>query len=205
MTDWATVSSIATAGGTLVLAAATFASVRSANWAARIAERSLRLGLRPILVTSRPEDPPESIPFPERVFEVPGGQALVEAYEGNVYLGISVRNVGSGLAVLEGAHVRTEFVRADPDHANPDDFRLLQRDLYVPAGGTGYWQAGIRDENPDLRRELLAMIAEKRRFTIELLYGDYEGEQRTITRFGITPRGESGWSGVVVRHWGLDG
>jgi hypothetical protein len=49
------------------------------------------------------------------------------------------------------------------------------------------------------------MIAEKRRFTIELLYGDYEGEQRTITRFGITPRGESGWSGVVVRHWGLDG
>ena len=34
-TDWVTISALATAGGTLVLAAATFASVRSANRAAR--------------------------------------------------------------------------------------------------------------------------------------------------------------------------
>jgi hypothetical protein len=34
MADWVTISSLATAGGTLVLAAATFASVRSANRAA---------------------------------------------------------------------------------------------------------------------------------------------------------------------------
>ena len=31
MTDWTTIASLATAGGTLVLALATFASVRSAN------------------------------------------------------------------------------------------------------------------------------------------------------------------------------
>src|SRR5947199_9134061 len=110
MTDWATVSSIATAGGTLVLAAATFASVRSANRAARIAERSLRLGLRPILVPSRPEDPPEDIPFPERVFKLPGAQALAAAHEGHVFLGISLRNVGSGLAVLEGGYGAAEFL-----------------------------------------------------------------------------------------------
>ena len=40
-TDWVTISALATAGGTLVLALATFASVRSANRAARVAERSL--------------------------------------------------------------------------------------------------------------------------------------------------------------------
>ena len=39
MPDWATISSLATAGGTLVLAVATFASVRSANRAAHSAER----------------------------------------------------------------------------------------------------------------------------------------------------------------------
>jgi len=47
-TDWATVSSLATAGGTLALAVATFASVRSANRAARVAEQSLMEGLRPL-------------------------------------------------------------------------------------------------------------------------------------------------------------
>jgi hypothetical protein len=57
MADWATIWSLATAGGTLVLAAATFYSVRSANRAARTAERALQVGLRPVLVTSRLQDP----------------------------------------------------------------------------------------------------------------------------------------------------
>ena len=47
--DWVVISSLATAGGTLVLAAATFAAVRSSNRAARAAEESLMLGLRPLL------------------------------------------------------------------------------------------------------------------------------------------------------------
>lgn len=51
--DWTTISSLATAGGTLVLAVATFASVRSANRAARLAEQSLLVGLRPVLMPSR--------------------------------------------------------------------------------------------------------------------------------------------------------
>ena len=55
MADWVTISSLATAGdrwrplatagGTLVLAVATFSSVRSANRSARVAERSLLAGL----------------------------------------------------------------------------------------------------------------------------------------------------------------
>ena len=44
--DWASVASLATAAGTLVLAVATFASVRSANRTARAAEQSLQAGLR---------------------------------------------------------------------------------------------------------------------------------------------------------------
>ena len=62
-TDWVTISALATAAGTLVLALATFASVRSANRAARVAERSLLAGLRPLLVPSRLDDPPQKIGF----------------------------------------------------------------------------------------------------------------------------------------------
>jgi hypothetical protein len=63
VTDWNTVSSLATGGGTLVLALATFASVRSANRAARAAERSLLAGLRPLLVPSRLEDSEQKVFF----------------------------------------------------------------------------------------------------------------------------------------------
>jgi hypothetical protein len=63
--DWVTISALATAGGTLVLALATFASVRSANRAARVAELSLLAGLRPLLVPSRLDDPPQKVTFSE--------------------------------------------------------------------------------------------------------------------------------------------
>jgi hypothetical protein len=84
VTDWATVASLATAGGTLVLAVATFASIRSANRSARIAERaaraagrSLLAGQRPLLVSSRLEDPEQELQFTEgKLLTVPGGEAI---------------------------------------------------------------------------------------------------------------------------------
>lgn len=63
--DWASVASLATAAGTLVLAMATFASVRSANRTARAAEQSLQAGLRPLLLASRLQDDPQKVMFVE--------------------------------------------------------------------------------------------------------------------------------------------
>lgn len=62
MTSWQTASSLATGAGTLVLAIATFASVRSANRAARVAEIALQVRLRPLLVPSRLQDPEQKVP-----------------------------------------------------------------------------------------------------------------------------------------------
>ena len=42
--DWTTVAALATALGTLVLAIATFASVRSSNRSIRLAEASMQIG-----------------------------------------------------------------------------------------------------------------------------------------------------------------
>ena len=44
-------------------------------------------------------------------------------------------------------------------------------------------------------------------FTVELLYGDHEGGQRTITRFGMIPYeidGTTQWFPNVALHWNLD-
>ena len=106
MTDWA---AWGTSVGTLVLAGATFAAVRSSNRSARVAERTLLVGLRPLLVPSRAEDPAEQIQFADgRTFAVGDGRAMVRHEDGVIYLAIPLRNVGSGIAVLHGYHLEPE-------------------------------------------------------------------------------------------------
>src|ERR1700686_328846 len=98
MADWVTISALATAGGTLVLAVATFGSVRSANRAARAAERSLLAGLRPVLMPSRVDDPPQKVGFYDsRWFLIPGAGAVAEVADDAIYLAASVRNMGAGI------------------------------------------------------------------------------------------------------------
>ena len=80
MADWVTISALASAGGTLVLAGVTVASVRSANRAARVAEQTLLAGQRPLLVPSRADDPAVKVGFQDDVwFLVPGGQGIASA------------------------------------------------------------------------------------------------------------------------------
>ena len=88
---------------------------------------------------------------------------------------------------------------------DPESFRKLTRDIYVPAGATGFWQGAIRDDNDHLQSELRAAIDAGNGITIDLLYGDHEGGQRTISRFGLTPREGSEHMTSVTRHWSLDG
>ena len=77
--DWVTISALATAGGTLILAVATFMSVRSANRAARAAERSLLAGLRPVLMPSRLQDLPQKVSFLDvHWVTIEGGHAAFE-------------------------------------------------------------------------------------------------------------------------------
>ena len=111
-TDWATVASFATAFGTLVLAIATFASIRSANRSARVAEAAFRANLRPVLVTSRLDDPVQKIRWMDNHWaRLDGAQGIVQVVDGNIYLAISLRNAGSGLAVAIGWAVVPDVAR----------------------------------------------------------------------------------------------
>jgi hypothetical protein len=206
MVDWPTIASLATAAGTLVLAGATFASVRSANRTARAAERSLQEGLRPLVVPTRPEDPPQKVMWNDaHKAMVSGGYGVAEEVDGNIYLAATVRNAGAGIAVLHSwfPHVGRETSSVGPPPI--EDFRRLTRDLYIPARDNGFWQGAIREPD-DPHRELLSQaIAERNLILIDLLYGDHEGGQRTITRFGLTPLDNGSWLTSVSRYWHIDG
>jgi len=205
-TDWATISSLATAGGTLALAFATFASIRSSNRSARIAEAALQEQRRPILVPSRLDDPVQKLMFVEgRWLSAAGGRGAAEHVDGNVYLAISLRNVGSGIGVCQGWAMRTALgtPRQYPTHAPLEEFRSHTRDLYIPAGDIGMWQGALRNPDDQLRAEAAHAIDEREPLSIELLYTDQIGRQRTITRFGLIFAADS-WIASVTRHWYLD-
>jgi hypothetical protein len=220
MADVTTIAEIGTAVGTLFLGAATFASTRSANRSARVAERALLLGLRPVLVPARAGDPEHKVLYGDgKKFPLSPGSAHVEADDGVVYMAISLRNVGTGLAVLQRYDVIPENPLYEPQQTlEPDrrarqelryrpipEFREQQRDLYVAPGDTGFWQAALRDPADPLRESVLESLAgEPEPLSVDLFYGDHEGTQHAVSRFLLIPGEGNKWLASVAFHWTVE-
>jgi hypothetical protein len=212
MTDWA---GWGTSIGTLVLAGATFASIRSSNRSARIAERSLLAGQRPVLVAARREDPAQEIQFADgRVLDNPSTQALFLHDDDVIYLAIPLRNAGAGIAHLQGYRLDPEpadRVQTDPlgparhrrgaQAPDPATFAQQQRDLYIAAGDTGFWQAALRDPTSSTYTATQRAHQTRGRLTVDLLYGDLEDGQPTITRFVLLPAPPDAWRCDTTHHW----
>src|SRR3954468_18298514 len=132
MADWVTISALATAGGTLVLAGATFASVRSANRSAQVTERALLARIRPVLVPTQLGDPVQKVGFMDQHWvRVEGQRAVLEVTDEAIYLAFSIRNAGAGIAVLDLWDLHTDHDRSPPVHRDPDVFTRLSRDIYI--------------------------------------------------------------------------
>ena len=217
MTEWATVASLATAAGTLVLAVATFVSVRSSNYSARaanqaariaersarIAERSLMAAERPLLMNSRLQDPEQKILFLGGKFlRVAGGAATLEVADGVVYMVISVRNVGTGLAVMHGWHAE---ITRQPQLAHPplENFITQARDIYVAPGDVGFWQGALRDPATGQFKAVAAAVAAGDPMMLSVLYGDWEGGQRVISQFALRHVNDK-WLTSTGRHFNVD-
>ncbi len=194
-----------------MLAGVTVASVRSANRAARVAEQSLLAGQRPLLVPSRAEDPAVRAGFQDGVwFNVPGGEGAASATDEADYFVIAIRNVGTGIAVLHGWHLIPELVLERSAHVTPpplEEFTSLTRDLYVAPGDIGFWQGSFRDPASNGYLEARRAVEARQTIGVDILYGDFEGGQRVISRFMLTPKETDGvvrWYASVGRHWNVD-
>ncbi len=199
-----------------MLATATYASVRSANRSARLAELTLQEQRRPVLLQSNDDDRPQTIGFVDRHrVNIPGGGAAIEATAEVVYLALSLRNVGAGIAVMQGwlvhavagAEPQSEEAWRDSvknvDAPGADEFRPVTRDQYIASGDIGIWQGAVRDPADPLHAALVAGTTDRRPLSIDLLYTDQVGGQRTISRFGLMPEDDR-WRPVAARHWYLD-
>lgn len=90
-----------------------------------------------------------------------------------------------------------------PGHSPLEEFRLQSRDLYIPAGDIGMWQGALRNPDDPVREAVGRAIDSAQPVTVELLYSDLVGRQRTISRFGLFPASDM-WMASLNRHWYLD-
>jgi len=200
------IASLTTAAGTLVLGVATFGATRSANRSSKIAERTLLAGLRPLLINSQLGDPDQKIGFGDgRWFHVSGGGAVFEEHDDVIYFVISLRNAGSGIAVIQAWSPIPERQGAEGHYEDIDTFIRQQRDFYVPSAGLGLWQGALRDPADPLYQRFHEALAEGRVVSIDVLYTDVHGGQRTISRFSLQSGSENRWIAATTRHWVLDG
>ena len=209
MPDVATLSNLATALGTLVLALATFASIRSANRSARLAERALLQNLRPVMVPARLGDPDEKLMWQDRHWaKLPGGRGVAEVVDDNIYLALSIRNVGSGLGILQGWYLNTPLCTTPERHRPVEQFRTQGRDIYIASGDTSFWQAGLRDKEDPFYQPIRDTIEAREPFAVELLYSDQEGGQLLISWVSVLPiirEDKPEWLPTVSRHWTVNG
>lgn len=198
-------ASLTTAAGTLVLAVATFSATRSANRASRIAERSLLATLRPVLINAQLGDPTQKVGFVDQHWtRVEGHGAAFEQGEDAIYLAFGLRNVGSGLAILQAWLPIADQVLSDVPHGPVERFRAQTRSLYVPPGGLGFWQGALRDPADPIYDAFADAIKNRNPVTIELLYTDMNGGQCTVTRLAVIPAQQDRWVASVGKHWTLD-
>jgi hypothetical protein len=108
---------------------------------------------------------------------------------------------------MQGWYLHGERQPRDSSYPPLEQFRRQQLDLYVPAGDVGNWQGAIRDADDPLRPNIERGLASgDNLLMLDLLYGDTEGGQGTVSRFSLTKDDdEPNWRCGVVRHWSLEG
>jgi hypothetical protein len=85
-----------------------------------------------------------------------------------IYLAMSLRNVGTGIGVLHGWVFYPERLSGDVDRPDAGHFQRLTRDIYVPAGDTGFWMSAFRDPASNEFVRARTAIAARQALTIDL-------------------------------------
>ena len=98
-----------------------------------------------------------------------------------------------GLRAEIAEHLEQRFppglVEMGGDLVKEDDGRL--------AGEIGD-EAGLGED------EAKAAIEAEDPLTVDILYGDHEGGQRTVTRFALLPHSDGVWLASAGRYWNVD-
>src|SRR5208282_1622965 len=119
-----------------------------------------------------------------------------------VYLAASIRNVGSGVAVVHGWHINVGL-QTERSHPPVEDFTAQNLDIYVAPGDNGLWLGALREPAADTFTAVVGAFKAGEAMVLNLLYGDMEGGQRVITQITLRCAREF-WLAQATRHFNVD-
>ena len=190
MADSATIASYATAAGTLVLAVATFSAVRSSNRFSphrrRVTPHQHAPTAHPVAVSTTPSK--GCCGIHHHAAHINGRTPSSRKTAGSSIWRSDCETLVQVLPCSTGGTrcpIRRSKTCPTPQ---AEDFRRLTIDLYIPAGGSGYWEAAVREPDDPLRPGFMRALTERHPFMIDILYGDQQGRQRTISRYLSCPQ-----------------
>ena len=174
-----------------MLAIATFASIRSANRSARIAEAAFRANLRPVLVTSRLDDPDPEDPLDGQPLGAAGGRPGHRRARRRQHLYgdfAPQRRAGARGARSGGPSARVDEARHGPAPDNPTSSGGRRGTSTSPrtTSGSGRRRSGSPTD-PDYAWLCARTSRQRSRSPSNCSTATHEGGQRTITRFGMIP------------------
>lgn len=125
---------------------------------------------RPVLVNSRFQDPQQKVEFLEgNIQVVDGGSAAFDIGQDAICMSASLRNVGTGLAVL---HAWLVDVGRQTERIHPpvSDYTEQIRDIYIAPGDVGFWLGALRDPQAGIFHAMSEAIKNHEMLTLYLLY-----------------------------------
>jgi hypothetical protein len=188
--DWVAVSTLAVAVATALLAYAAWLSARTAS-------QQLRRDIRPVVIPSKPDGRTRRGRFADGTLVPVADEEIYTARNGTLnYVGICLRNIGTGIAVVRGLKLcLTEEKEKQPA---PSEFAYTERAIYMAPADTAYL-TNVVDETAEewFGPQLMEGI-----MSVYFLYTDLTNSQPAITRFELRYDSDAdGFYAAEIRHW----
>lgn len=117
-----------------------------------------------------------------------------------VYLAVSIRNVGSGVAVLHGWHVQAGL-QTQRSHPPLEEFTTQNLDIYVAPDGNGLWLSALRDPAPGLITAPQCWLFSARWLRLSDMTENNAAREVCIWTYWVRPEAEEGFKALLARHW----
>jgi hypothetical protein len=198
---WVAIGTLLLAAGTFYMAAGTKRlarltenevravedQARAAGAHLQIAQEALEASIRPTLVDVPPTGPtsPERIQYEGWGTDVDRAAAHIEQTSDYLYCSVPLRNVGAGLALVEGVTLRWA--------ANDVPWRGNSSLLAVPVGDQTRVLFSVPARRPEFSRAVEA-VQEAGSFTIEASYTDASGRPQPPVRLLFVRNEAGGWA-----------
>jgi len=189
---------------TLAVAVATALLAYAAWLAARTASRQLSRDMRPVVIPSKPDERTRRGRFANGTLVPESEEAVYAHKEGTTnYLGVCLRNIGTGIAVVRG--LKLCLAEDGEEQPTAAEFAYTERAIYMAPTDTAYLTNLVEDTDEEWFGPALTVgITDQLAMAVFFLYTDLTNNQPAITRMELRYDANAhAYYAAELRHWAV--